>query len=362
MRRSHYEALRPLCPRCLAESGAERPLRLDVSEREEGGVVVEGRLACPGEACRAEYPILDGVPVLVPRVREFVVREMAALLAREDLSADTESLVGDCAGPGSAFDAMRQALSSYGFDHYGDLDPVTAQAPPGARPGSARACLAEGLSMLPAPPAGPAIDLGCGPGRTAFDLAARTDGLVLGVDLSFGFVRLAQGVLRAGRARYPLRRVGVVYDRREFSAPLPGAERVDFWACDATALPFAPGSFGFAAALNLLDCVPAPLEFLRGLARVLAPGGAAVLSTPYDWSPSATAFEGWIGGHSQRGEGGGAAEPLLRSLLTPGAHPQGVRGLAIAGERESTPWTVRVHSRSAVCYRAHLLALRATGE
>jgi SAM-dependent methyltransferase len=331
-------------------------------EREEDGAVVEGRLACPAAACRAEYPILDGVPVLVPRVREYVVREMTALLARGDLSADTESLLGDCAGPGSAFDAARQALSSYGFDHYGDLDPAAATEPSGARPGTARACLAQGLGLLPAAPSGPALDLGCGPGRAAFELAARTAGLVLGIDLSFGFLRLAQAVLREGRARYPLRRVGVVYDRRDFPVALAGAERVDFWACDALALPFARGSFGFAAALNLLDCVPAPVALLAGLARVLSPGGAAVLSTPYDWSPAATAFEGWIGGHSQRGEGGGAAETLLRSLLTPGAHPQSIRGLAIAGEREAAPWTVRVHARSAVHYRAHLLALRATGE
>ena len=40
--------------------------------------------------------------------------------------------------------------------------------------------------------------------------------------------------------------------------------------------------------LNVLDCVASPREMLAGVVDALRPGGSLVLSTPYDWSPSAT--------------------------------------------------------------------------
>ena len=50
------------------------------------------------------------------------------------LSDYLESLIGDCCGPNSAFEQTRQQLSSYAWDHYGDLDPAEAGGEP--RPGS----------------------------------------------------------------------------------------------------------------------------------------------------------------------------------------------------------------------------------
>ena len=44
---------------------------------------------------------------------------------------------------------------------------------------------------------------------------------------------------------------------------------------------------------------------------------------------SATAVEGWIGGHSPRSDFKGDSDPFLRALLTPGAHPQSIPGLSI---------------------------------
>ena len=210
------------------------------------------------------------------------------------------------------------------------------------------------------PRAGRVIDIGCGAGRTAFDLAERCgDALVLGVDIQLALLRLARRAA-AGVVSYPRRRIGIVYDRRRFPVALPGAERVDFWACDALALPFAPGAADLAVALNLLDCVSEPRRLLAGLAEVVRPDGRVLLATPYDWSIRATQVETWIGGHSQRAAHGGAAEPFLRALLTEGAHPQSVAGLHVLAEQVAWPWQTRLHDRSAVLYRAHLLALART--
>ena len=89
---------------------------------------------------------------------------------------------------------------------------------------------------------------------------------------------------------------------------------------------------------------------------MLRPGGALLLATPFDWAARATPAPQWIGGHSQRGEGGGAAEPLLHSLLRPGGHPGALTDTVLAGTGEAA-WHTRLHDSSAVMYRSHLVAL-----
>ena len=318
---------------------------------------MEGVLHCPGESCRQEYPILDGVPIIVPRVRAYVSENLPHIMSREDVSPLLESLIGDCSGPGSVLDSTRQYLSSYGAGHYDDLDPEREREARGK--GSVLEVLERGLELAGPLPLGPTLDVGCSVGRPAFELAQRRPGLVLGVDLNFAMLRVASRALRAGVACYPRRRGGLVYERREFPLDLPGAERVDFWACDALALPFADATFALATSLNVLDCVPVPRDHLAGLGRVLLPSGRAILSSPYDWSPGATPVEGWLGGHSQRHGEAGSSESLLRALLTPGAHPASVANLRLLAEVEGLPWTVRLHDRYSANYSVHLVVAEA---
>ncbi|HEX7183665.1 MAG TPA: methyltransferase domain-containing protein [Thermoanaerobaculia bacterium] len=359
MRRRHFEALRPVCPVCRAGRGEEIPLVLAVVFHEEGEHVVEGTLRCSAPSCLREYPVLDGVPLILANLRGYVAASIDQIHAREDLSAETESLLGDCCGSGSAFDTTRQHLSTYAWDHYGDLDPEEAPGESsGLAPGSVLRVLERGLELAGEAPDGPVLDIGCAVGRTAFELAARTGRLVLGTDLSFAMLRLASRALREGRVRYPRRRVGLAYDRRDFPVSFPGSENVDFWACDALALPFPSGTFGMIVTLNVLDCVQSPHDLLASLPRLLSDRGRAILSTPYDWAPAATPVEAWLGGHSQRGENAGASEPVLRALLTPGAHPASVEGLSILAEEPSLSWRVRMHERAVMEYRVDLVVTR----
>ncbi|MEW5771955.1 MAG: methyltransferase domain-containing protein [Thermodesulfobacteriota bacterium] len=350
MRLSHFAALQPLCPRCLRR-GTEARLALAAVWREEGGAVLEGVLHCPDSACRSEYPVVDGIPLLVADLRDFCSRSQLSLLGRSDLGPELEGLLGDCLGPGSAQDSRNQVLSTYAFDHWGDLDPAGTF---GGRPGSARELLGRLLDMAGAAPEGPALDAGCAAGRTSFALAGRVGGLVLGADLNLDLLRLAQAALLRGRAAYPLRRAGIAYERRAFAVAPEHAERVDYWCLDAAEPPFAPGTFGLAASLNLVDCVASPLGHLSGLERVLRPGGKALLCTPYDWSCGVTPPEGWFGGHSQRGEAGGDPAAVLRSLLAEGGHPAALAGLRLAAEAEAR-WRLRLHDRSSMDYAVHLV-------
>jgi SAM-dependent methyltransferase len=357
MRRRHFQAFAPHCPRCAGAGAGRHALGLAAVHAEQGDDVLSGILHCANPACRFEYPILDGIPLIVPALAPLLAERGIELLLRQDLAPELESLIGDALGPGTWFDSQRQTVSTYAWDGWADLDPLEA-ADDDPRPGAARRCLGRLLALVAGTAAASRVlDLGCGAGRTAFDLAdAAPDALVLGVDMNLALLRLARQAA-GGEVSYPRRRIGLVFDRRRFPVCLPGADRVDFWACDALALPFAPGSAALAVALNLLDCVNEPRRLLAGLAEVVRPGGQVLLATPYDWSTRATPVETWIGGHSQRAAHGGAAEPFLRALLTEGAHPQAVAGLRIRGEVAAWPWQTRLHDRSAVLYRTHLLAL-----
>ncbi|MCG8422815.1 MAG: methyltransferase domain-containing protein [Proteobacteria bacterium] len=394
MKRAHFEALQPICPVCntaappgsdgwrLAIARVDRVQngpgrKQDVKkDRKDGGKldgesdvkkgaprhtedIVEGVLHCTNSTCRREYPIIDGIPVIIAPLRAYIADNLLAIYRRGDLSESTESLVGDCCGVGSAFDTMRQHLSSYAWDHYGDLDPEEVEQTEGeSRPGSCLRMLESGLEVAGPLPIGPILDIGCSAGRTMLDLAARTGQLVLGVDLHYPSLCLASEVVRRGIVRYPRRRVGLVYDRREFPADLPGRENADTWVCDATNLPFARHTFTACIGLNMVDSVRSPVDLFADTARVLAPGGVAMMSCPYDWSPAVTPVQAWIGGHSQRGHDRGSSAHVVRQLLTDGALPSSISGLELEAEIDNVPWHVRMHERSIVSYKSHLVVAR----
>ena len=325
----------------------------------DADVILQGMLLCPSDTCQREYPIIDGIPLIIANLRGYIGEHIYQLLARDDLPEAIESVLGDCSGPGSWFDVTRHHLGSYARDHYGAYDPEETDANP--PPGGTVRLLSAGLTRVAKLPAGPLIDLGCSVGGATLKLAERADDpqqLVLGVDMNLSMLRVAASAIYRGTVQYPRRRTGVVYDRRRLSIDCPRAEYVDFWACDVLALPFADSTFALAAVLNVLDSVRSPRDLLAEAARVLAADGKAIVTSPYDWSAAHTPIEAWLGGHSQRGPNRGASEPVLRSLLWPSNHPAAVSALELADELLDVPWHVRLHDRSSVEYRVHLVVAK----
>ena len=355
MRLTHLETFSAGCPSCL-ERGVSSGLELEPGAREVAGHVVQGVLQCTSNACRSRHLILDGVPFLLPEPARRLAPLLDQLLLRDDLDPGVEAVVAEAAPTGSTFDIARQHLSMYAWDHHGDHD---TSDPSSTDAGSVLTLLHRGLELARPLPHGPWLDLGCATGRVTFALADRTDTTALGIDLSPIMLRTASRVLREGRVRYGRRRVGIVHDAREFDVALPGADRVDFWACDVTALPLRSGVAGGIVALNLLDCVTSPVRLLAEIARLLAPGGRAVVSTPYDWSASATLPEAWLGGRSPAGPDGGASVPALKRLLDGGGGaPNGpLAALRLVAEDDGVPWRVRLHERATMVYSTHVLVL-----
>ena len=398
MKRRHFEALSPVCPLCRVNSGQDHALEIASVTQEQDDRVVEGWLVCTHGLCQYEYPIIDGIPILVPDARAYVNDYLLHVIARDDLSPQLQAMVGECCGPGSHYDSTRIHLSSYTWNHYGQFDtppevssehpPAPGQSPdsdsdletvktpktvnrnlPGPEanqselPGGGIAGVLErGLSLMGVTrPDGPVIDTGCAVGRATFELAQRCDGLVLGVDLNFAMLRAAARVMTHSEVCYARRKVGLIYEQRRFSVPFEDTGRVDFWACDATALPFGCDTFATVVSLNVLDSVASPLDHLRSISRVLRPQGRLVATCPYDWSSAVTVPEAWIGGHSPRSNGAGSSRAVLESLLTPGAHPAAIDGLRIVGQADDIPWQVRLHERSVTTYQLHMIAAQATG-
>jgi SAM-dependent methyltransferase/uncharacterized protein YbaR (Trm112 family) len=342
VRLDHFEALAPICPRCLHHSAITAPLVIGERAVMRAGRLWHGLLHCSNRDCWMEFPVIDGVPVLTPDPAATLRSAEAAILTRDDLPEGVESLIGDALGPGAPYDIARQHLSIYAGDHYADWS-----EPPGAS--SMAATMRSALDAAPAVPDGPALDIGSGPGRGGWEIAA-TGRMAVSADLNLGFLRIAQRLALDGQASYPARRIGLVYDRRTVTLPPEAAAApVDFWALDATALPFPAGHFALATAINVVDCVPSPTSVIEEIARVTRPGGAAVFTTPYDWSSAVPEIVGWLGGHSQRAPHAGAGEPVLTATLKRA-------GLTPVAEAADLPWDLRLHARSVMHYTLHLVA------
>jgi len=358
VRREHLEQLRPVCTVCRAAARDPAPLTLSTVARADGDDVVEGILLCPDPRCRREHPIIDGIPIVVNDLATWASHQLDAVQRRSDLTPTIESLLGDAAGPGSPLDRERANLSGYGRAHWGDLDSDEPLQAADAFEG----LLEEALGVMGEVGDGPCVDLGCAVGRGTLELARRSDDLAVGVDLSFAMLRVAERVRREGRAVYPQRRVGIVFDRREIDVEDIPAQRMSFWCCDVAALPFPDAAFGFALSMNVLDCVPSPLGHLEELGRVLRPGSAALLSTPYDWSAAATPVQHWIGGHSQRSDTHGSSAAELRRILSPDAVAGIDTGLVITDERDRVRWRIPSNERSSVEYEVHVVRLARKGK
>lgn len=335
MRRDQLERLALICPACRAFGRPDSPLALAQTLREDGDEIVEGALQCSAPSCLREHPIIDGIPVVVADLIGWAAHQLPAVMRRADLSPWMTSLLGDAAGPGSPHDADRKNIALYASAHYaggfGDL-------------------VARVLETPPSP--GTWLDVGCSTGGGTFALARAGASLAIGVDLSFGMLRVAERARRTGVARFERRRIGVVYEQVEAELADHDPSRVAFVCADATRLPFAEGAAAGALAVNIIDCVADPIGVLVELARAIADGARAVVATPYDWAPNVTPLGAWLGGHSQRAPHEGRGEVVLRAVL---GDPQ--VGFAITAEHDRVTWRLPIADRAAMEYQVHVLDL-----
>jgi ubiquinone/menaquinone biosynthesis C-methylase UbiE len=115
--------------------------------------------------------------------------------------------------------------------------------------------LAQGRRALEVAGGRPILDMPVGTAYFTIETARRHPGVVVGADLAGGMVRAA---------------------RR--TAETAGATSLSCVQADAHRLPFAGGTFGAVLCTNGLQVIPGLRQTMAELARVLAPGGALLLS------------------------------------------------------------------------------------
>lgn len=209
----------------------------------------------------------------------------------------------------------------YGPDHFGV-------------PNFPKTCIEH---CLKAKPRGErALDLGCATGRSTLELAKGFQ-RVLGMDLSHRFIDAAERLRRDGVLSYPLVDEGEIGHRETASLAALGlaeaASRVTFEEGDAGNLSPEYRGFDLIFAGNLIDRMPNPGPFLKGLRERLNPGGVLVVTSPYTLLPAFTPREHWIGGYY--GADGNPVTVLdgMRAHLEP--------GLALTGEPVDVPFVIR---------------------
>jgi SAM-dependent methyltransferase len=130
------------------------------------------------------------------------------------------------------------------------------------------------------------LDVGCGVGRTAGDLAEYfTRAFVVGIDRDEFALDLAHACLTVDGPPIPLnlRRLGFG------EAPLPRRVVPNLFLAQGVvedlplARPEEGGGFDAVLSVNLLDRVPEPEPALMAMASLVRPGGLLLLADPLDW-------------------------------------------------------------------------------
>ena len=161
---------------------------------------------------------------------------------------------------------------------------------------------------FPVGPGDRVLDLGCGAGRHAFE-AYRRGARVIALDADHGELRQVGGMTAAMRE----------------AGEAPAASRAGVTGGDATAMPFADGTFDRVIAAEVLEHIPADHRALAEIARVLRPGGVLAVTVPA-WLPERICwrlsddYHNVPGGHVRIYTLAELSAKIARAGLRPGGH------------------------------------------
>lgn len=145
-----------------------------------------------------------------------------------------------------------------------------------------------------------ALDIGCGSGRSTFELAKTFDH-VDGVDFSARLIEAPTHLQTTGIQRYVIKDEGelLLYNElklSEFDGYEEVKDKIAFMQGDACNLSERYDDYDLVFAGNLLEHLYEPAKFLDIIKGRIRSGGVLVLASTYDWREDVTPRNKWIGG------------------------------------------------------------------
>lgn len=234
------------------------------------------------------------------------------------------------AAPKSLYETDR-LLSEYAAFHYGpDLLGV---------PNFAKALATLASEVARDKPRRRALDLGCGPGRSSFELACYFDE-VIGVDYSARLIGLGTQMSERGSISYTITDEGELTSTKECSLADLGlkgvSHKVRFRQGDACNLEQSLSDFDLVLAANLIDRLYSPRAFLLEIGKRITSGGILMIASPYTWMEQHTKREDWIGGFKRDGKNQTTLDGL-KEILSP--------SFALSSEPVDVPFVIRETAR-----------------
>jgi SAM-dependent methyltransferase len=256
-----------VCPVCRHGAAAQR---------------LDKALRCPNRECGEQFSRLKGTGI--PEVLAPAVRQRALEL--------------DVAGALPAYGELGRWLR--------DVTPGSPPFAPVARAAIFLRAMIDGRegpfyadlcdALLPElSPDAACLDLGCGAGNLAFEIARRISATVIGQDFDAHLLRWGERAAASEEFEVPER-----VDAGRFS-PVTMSIRRGFRSAPPRFIcanlldpPFEAGSFDCVTLVNVLDAVPYPAVALRQAVALLKPGGNLLFASPDSWNGGTTPIRRWL--------------------------------------------------------------------
>jgi 5-histidylcysteine sulfoxide synthase/putative 4-mercaptohistidine N1-methyltranferase len=149
------------------------------------------------------------------------------------------------------------------------------------------------------------LDMGCGVGRLAFELA-KTAGRVDGIDFTARHIQHCLDLKEQGQLRYAMPTQGEIFDFHEVTLENLGfaqsPENLHFAQGDGHNLKQQFSGYDLAICHRVIEYSYHPKVLIQQLCQRIKAGGLVVLGSSYAWDLSITDIQNWIGGFKRNGE------------------------------------------------------------